>query len=371
MSHTSTLQNYSILLLLIIATLLFTVSSPGTVSRAGTQPLNVAVENEISLEPTEENVISDHNSQVTLAYETGVFEIETSSEFELEGLSDVELLVGAGKDPIETECELTFDSRQSKLETYKLTGDIQLDSKTSLSLEYESDYPEEGETADPEKVFTVERELTEDLSLEVEGEFSEPERKLTPVPTETKVDLSGLDLKNFVLDTALEFENTELKEIEFDFEGKDSLFDKPGLILKGTVILKPSEDIVEFDPEFELEFGDLSLETILYLSDETRISKLELVEVSLDDLEFAGWDLELSNDFESGESEITFERDSENLDVEFEFAIKAEANGNPLNLGQRTGGLTWYPEEFLSATIEIESGPSSPPEFSLTSEYEF
>lgn len=91
----------------------------------------------------------------------------------------------------------------------------------------------------------------------------------------------------------------------------------------------------------------------------------------MEDLEVAGWDLELSNDFESGESEITLERDRENLDLEFEFEINPRATDTPFNLGQRTGELTWEPEEFLSLTTEIESDPSSPPEISLASEYEF
>lgn len=371
MSYTSPLQNYSVLTFTIITTLLLVAFSSCEISRAEDHPLNVELENEVSLDPTEQVIISDHDSELTLSYETEVLEVETSSEFDLDGFSDEEILLGIEKDPIETECELAFDPQESKLESYELTGDIQLDPKTSLDLEYESDYPGEGENADSEMVLTVDRELTEQISIEVEGEFSETERQLSPVPAETKVDISGLGGKNLILDAELEFKETELEEIELDFEGTDSSFGKSGFIPESSVSWELSENLVEFEPELELEFGDLSLETILYLRDETRISKLELMEVSLDDLEFAGWDLKLSNDFETGESEVDLEKGHESLDVEFEFEILAEESDDLFNLGQRAGELTWHPDEFLSTTIEIESDPSSPPEFSLSSEYEF
>ncbi|MEF8836411.1 MAG: hypothetical protein V5A87_00955 [Candidatus Bipolaricaulota bacterium] len=370
MSHTTTLQNYSVLLVL-IATSLLIASLPCNISRAGDQSLGIELENEVSLEPTGQRMISDHDSEATLTYETVMFEFETSSEFGLEGLSEVELVLAAGKDPIETECGLTFGPKESNLESYELTGNIQLDSETDLTLDYESDFNEQGETDNSEVVLTLDRELAEDLSIKVEGEFSETQGQLSPVPAETKVDLSGLDRQNLSLDLELEFEKKELEEMELDFEGTDSFFLETGLTLDGSVSWKLSDNFVEFDTEFELEFGHLSLETILYLRDETRVNKLELVEVSLDDLEVAGWDLELSNDFGAGESEITLEKDREDLDLEFEIEINPEATGNPFNLGQRAGELTWYPEEYLSVATEIVSGPSSPPEITLASEYEF
>lgn len=371
MSYTSPLQNSLVLLAIAITILLLLAFSPCEASRAENNPLHVELENEVTLASAEQGMISDYDSEITLSCETKKLEVETSSEFDLEGLTEGELLLGIGIDPLETECKLTFDPQKSQLESYELTGNLQLDPKTSLELEYESDYPAKVETADSEMVLTFDRELTEYLSVNMEGEFSETEQQLSPVPAETEVDLSGLGGKNFVLDTELEFKETELEEIKFDFEGKDSSRAESGLIPDASVSWELSEKFVEFEPEFELEFGDLSLETVLYLRKKTRISKLELVEVSLDDLELAGWDLELSNDFETGESEITLERNRENLDVEFEFEIGAETTNDLFNLGQRTGELTWDPEEFFSVAIEIESGPSCPPEISLVSEYEF
>ncbi len=371
MSYTTKLQIWLVFLIFILLTFSFLSPFTANVSGASDRPLTVELENELSFEPTEQKLISDYDSEIAFSYEPGVFEIETSSEFEIDGLSEVELLLGIEKDPFEAESELAFDPEKTKLVSYELAGDIQLDPNTAFEIEYESDYPEKGETAVPELMLTIDRELTKELSIEIEGEYSEPERPLNPVPNETEVDLSGLEGRNFALDTELEFEKKELEEIEFDFERSDSSFGKSGLNLEASISWELSEDSVEFEPELELEFGELSLETILYLGDKTQIRKLEILEASLDDLELAGWNLEFSTDFESEESEITLERDHENPEVEFEFEIRANENDNLFNLGEMTGELDWKPEEYLAVTIEAEPGLSSPPEFSLSTEYEF
>ncbi|MBS3787233.1 hypothetical protein KGY79_03420 [Candidatus Bipolaricaulota bacterium] len=371
MPYTSTLQNSLVLLAIVSTILLLVAFSPCEITHAENHPLNVELENEVTLAPAEQDMISDFDSEITLSCETEKLEFETSSEFDLEGFTEGKILLGIEIDPVETECQLNFDPQKSQLESCELAGDLQLDPKTSLELEYERDYPAKGETADSEMVLTFDRELTEYLSVEVEKEFSDTEQQLSPVPAETEVDLSGLGGKNFGLDSELEFKKTELEEIEFDFEVTDSSFAESGLVPEGSVSWKLSEKFVEFEPEFGLEIGNLTLETVLYLSNKTRITKLQLVKVSLDDLELAGWELELSNNFETGESEITLERNRESLDVEFEFEIGAEKSDGLFNLGQRTGELTWDPEEFLSLAVEIESGPSYPPEISLATEYEF
>jgi len=334
-------------------------------------PVDVELDNEISLDLDEPSPISGYSAEIEISYESKLLEVASSSEFDLEGLSGEEVLFGIGKDEARAEFELEFDPEKTELESYGLTGRLQFDTAASICLDYESDYPAGEETTETELVFSLARKLTADILVEIEGTFEETDRQLNPVPEETELDLSGINWGRFSFNTQVEFEETDLEEIDLDYEGEEGLPGNTGLTLEGSVSWSPEDNYLQFDPEFLSGFGTFYLETVLHLKDESQIVRPEIAEAGLTDVKLAGLDFEISNDFESGESELSVERDSELLEVEFELEIRPEEGDTLFDLAQLTGEITWEPDQFLAVSFETEANVNSPPELSLASEYSF
>jgi hypothetical protein len=334
-------------------------------------PVGVELDNEISLDLDEPSPISGYSAAIEVSYEGELIEVTSSSEFDLEGLSGEEVLFGIGTDEARAEFELEFDPEKTELESYGLTGRLQLDTEASIGLDYESDYPAGEETTETELVIDLARKLTEEILVEIEGTFEEADRQFDPVPEETELDLSGINWGRFTFNPQVEFEETDLEEIDLDYEGEEGLTGNTGLTFEGSVSWSPEDNYLEFDPEFPSRFGTFYLETVLHLKDESQIVRPEINEAGLTDVKFGGLDFEISNDFESGESELSVEREGEPLEAEFELEIRPEEGDTLFDLAQLTGEITWEPDRFLAVSLETEANVNSPPELSLASEYSF
>ena len=358
---------FALTVLLVTSTILY----PAETTVGKNHPVGVELDSEVSLDLDEPDLISDYGSEIEIYYEGKLIEVTSSSEFDLEGLTGEEVLIGIGKDRARAEFELEFDPEKTELESYGLTGRIQLDTAASIGLDYETDYPAGEETTEAELVIGLARKLTEEILVEIEGTFEETNRQLNPVAEETELDLSGMHWGYFTLNSQVEFEGTDLEEIDLDYEGEEGLPGHKELTLEGSVSWSPEDNYLEFDPEFLSGFGTFYLETVLHLKGESQIVRPEIDEAGLTDVKFGGLDFEISNDFESGESELSVEREGEPLEAEFELEIRPEEADNLFDLSQLTGEITWEPDRFLAVSFETEANVNSPPELSLASEYSF
>ncbi|MFB6291173.1 MAG: hypothetical protein ABEJ25_05530 [Candidatus Bipolaricaulia bacterium] len=371
MSYTLPLWIKETLLVLVVVSVFIVTCLPPTQAVSRETPLGIEFDNEISLDPTVTSLISDYGSELLLSYETELFEIKTSTEFDLEGISGEELLAGLTRERVEAELELVFDPENAELESYEVKGDLQLSPETLVGLEYESDYSPEGGKTDGELVLTFDRELSEEVSVEVEGTFLDSDWKTSPAPQTSVVDVAGIKLGELTWDATIELSKAELTDIELDFDGNDFLFHRSGSSFSGSLAWELSESFIELEPEFELELGTFYVDTVLRLEDELEVSKLELVEAGISNLEIGQSTLDLSTDLDSGQTTATLERKRDKTEVEFELELESGKSDIPLNLDQFTGEFTWEPDDFLTVTFEMESDISSPPELTLASGYEF
>jgi len=333
--------------------------------------LDVKLDNEISIEPENPEFISDHSSEIFLSYQTKLFRFETSTELGLEGLSGEKLLLGVENGNIQAQLELSFSPKKTGLESYGVEGNCRLSPGTAVNIEYESEYTEAMGEDDGELALTLERELADDASIEIESIFAETEKQLQPVPAESKIELTGLNLGYFTFNPELEISETNLEEITLDFEGIPSVLSSTDLTLSGTISLDLTEDFLEFESEVETELGTFYLETLLHLKHESQINSIRPIEVGMTDIIYSGFDLEVSNDFESEKTELTLTKENQKVEVEFGLEVQSEENDRLLCFDQLTGELYWSPEEFLAVTVEAESTAKSLQEITLTSEYDF
>jgi len=361
----------ALLLGLLIASLLTVVSGPQAYPDEGERNFDLSFENEISLEPSNSELISDYDSELDLLYEFDVLEFETIAEFDKEGLSDAELLLGAEKGDLRAEFEMVFDPEESTLASYRFAGKMEPNQETCLELEYEYEYSGGEGPGKGALVLALDRDLPGGIALDLEGKFEETNYRLEPVPERTEIGLKKLIFAGFECSADLELENHEPTELEIEFESSESQFSKTGFTFEGAIVRDNSKTLVELEPEVDSNLGNLYFKSVIRLSGLARAKGLKLVEAGLTDLTPAGFELELSRDFDYGETEITLKKEEDSAEAEFELETRSGAKDQLFSLDRITGELSWRPTELITVAVETELEPTSLSEINFTSKYEF
>jgi len=348
----------------------------GLTSLSAHKCVSGAFYNTLSLGMTNKTPISSFDSEITFTYETDHLELESETDFELDGYSQHQLGATFEHNLGELEAEVTFEPDTELPADFNLQEAVALEdkAKTELLAELDADYSGRSNNRlsyDLEWGFELERHIIGDLKTEIVLTCEEDDITF-PLPTETAFQLVNLQSSNIALDTSIEFEKAEIDAINLDFEFIEPILHSPKTMFSTDMEWEPSQDFIECDPEIDFNWVTISAESEIFLKNKSFFNSVRLQEISFDGVDIMGITVDLSLDLESRNVEIELSTKNDPLQLEFEIKSNQTNNEPFLYLDKFHGEFEWETEDFGEFELEFESDEETfPDKITISSKHDF
>lgn len=337
------------------------------------QDLEITSSNELTIIPSEKLSAPLFDSTLSVSYERGIFQFESETDFNLEGYNEQDLEFDLKFEALEGEIDLEFED-EKLLDTWESSIDLDLNPQVEAEVVYETDCVsgEGDEKPDRELEITIDQQYGEDVSVELSSEFTNEGGSFSFPPDITEIEFDDIGTGEFVLDSSLELIELKPMEIEFDLEREEPIPGDPDLEFQVDLTWGISEDFLQVEPEFETEFATLSFESEVDLTSAGFIGGLKVREVNLSDLVLGFLEIDITNDLETGETEVDFQTSQGPTEFDLGWDYNPTKTGSLTGFECWTGEFTWEPLDSTEIVVEMESDSETfPSEITFSSEYSF
>lgn len=359
-------------ILLITAVSLVLLSGVPARGNSG-QDLEITSSNELTIVPSEKLSAPLFDSTLSVSYEARNFQFESETEFDLEGYNEQDLEFDLKFGALEGEVDLKFEN-EKLLDSWESSIELDLNPQVEAEVVYETDCisGEGDENPDRELGITIDQQYGEDVSVELSSEFTNEGGSFSFPPDLTEIEFDDIGTGEFVLDSRLELIELKPMEIEFDLERDEPIPGDPDLEFQVDLTWGISEDFLQVEPEFETEFATLSFESEVDLTGAGFIGGLKVREVNLSDLMLGFLEINITNDLETGETEVDFQTSQGPTEFDLRWDYNPTKTGSLTGFERWTGEFTWEPLDSTEIVVEMESDSETfPSEISFFSEYSF
>lgn len=337
------------------------------------QNLEITSSNELTIIPSEKLSAPLFDSTLSLSYERGIFQFESETDFDLEGYNEQDLEFGLSFKELEGAIDLEFED-EKLLDSWESSIGLDLSSQVEVEVVYETDCisGEGDENPDRELEITLDQQYGDDVSVELSSQFTNEEGSFSLPPDVSEIEFDDIESGKFVLDSSLELVEMKPMEIEFDLERDEPISGDPDLEFQVDLTWGISEDLLRIEPEFETEFATLSFESEVDLTGGDFIGGLKVREINLSDLVLGFCEVDITNDLETGETEIDFQTGQGPTEFDLKWDYNPTKTGSLTGFERWTGEFTWEPTDSTEVVVEMESDSDTfPSEITFSSEYSF
>ena len=336
----------------------------------GDTGFSLELDNGITVAPTELKFLPEHNSEISLSFETSSFELETISEFDRNGYCESEITFGLSKERVEGELDLDFLPKSRSLEALAVTGEVEAGPETDFECDYSAEFPSTEANSDTtaELELAVTHEIAGQVTAEIAGIFSKTGKSLSLTPEESELKLSGLSAGPLELGTKLEFEGNSPAELGVDYSSHLEAEIEFIPELSGNITWDIQENSLKLEQEMEFSRGTL------FLDGRFSPSRREFTpeEAGVNDLELGPVTLGLAKDLEAGNIDLELEAGGEVIGLALGIELSPADNELPYKLETLTGEISFTPTDSSELLVETDTDLTSfPVKVTFLSEYSF